>query len=68
MVIRVSEVKPELVIATYACDSCGCENYYEVNNEEFGPMVKCQSKICIENMTTGRLSFLPGHSKFISYQ
>lgn len=32
IVIRVTQVKPELVIGTYTCDSCGCENYYEVNN------------------------------------
>ena len=30
--------------------------------------MKCQSKICIENNTNGKLSFLPGHSKFKSYQ
>lgn len=47
IVIRATEVKPELVIGTYTCDHCGCENYYEVNNEQFGPMIKCQSKICI---------------------
>lgn len=61
-------MKPELVIGTYACDRCGCENYYEVNNEQFGPLMKCQSKSCIENNSNGKLSFLPGHSKFICYQ
>lgn len=27
IVVRVSEVKPEIMVATYACDICGCENY-----------------------------------------
>ena len=31
-------------------------------------MIKCQSKICIQNNTSGKLTFLPGHSKFICYQ
>lgn len=30
--------------------------------------MRCQSKSCIENNVSGRLSFLPGHSKFVSYQ
>ena len=32
IVVRATEVKPQLVIATYACDVCGCENYFEVAN------------------------------------
>ena len=31
-------------------------------------MTKCQSKMCVENKINGKLTFLPGHSKFISYQ
>lgn len=31
-------------------------------------MTKCQSRVCIENKINGKLTFLPGHSKFISYQ
>ena len=27
IVVRATEVKPELVVATYTCDVCGCENY-----------------------------------------
>jgi DNA replication licensing factor MCM7 len=27
IVVRVSEIKPHIVIATFACDICGCENY-----------------------------------------
>lgn len=31
-------------------------------------MTKCQSKKCKENKINGKLTFLAGHSKFISYQ
>jgi len=27
IVVRTSEIKPELTVATYICDLCGCENY-----------------------------------------
>lgn len=27
IVVRASEVKPEISVATFACDICGCENY-----------------------------------------
>lgn len=27
IVVRASEVKPEIAVATFACDICGCENY-----------------------------------------
>ena len=27
IVLRTSEIKPELTVATYICDLCGCENY-----------------------------------------
>lgn len=27
IVVRAGIVKPEIVVATFACDVCGCENY-----------------------------------------
>ena len=68
IVVRTSEIKPEIAVATYACDICGCENYLEVFDNNYKPLDKCMSKKCVENKVNGKLSFLPGHSKFRSYQ
>ena len=66
--MKATEVKPELVIATYTCDICGCENYLQVRDNVFKPLASCQSRKCKENKVSGKLTFLPGHSKFRSYQ
>lgn len=57
-----------MVVGTYACDICNCENYYEVKDEDFKPLSECGSKKCKEARMTGKLTFLPTHSKFRSYQ
>lgn len=64
IVVRASEVKPEISVATFACDVCGCENYMEVLDNNYRPLDKCNSKKCVENKVNGKLAFLPGHSKF----
>lgn len=68
IVVRASEVKPEISVATFACDICGCENYLEVMDNNYKPLDKCTSKKCVENRVNGKLAFLPGHSKFRPYQ
>lgn len=68
IVVRTSEIKPEIIVATFACDICGCENYLEVTENNYKPLDKCMSKKCIENKVSGKLTFLPGHSKFRPYQ
>jgi len=68
IVVRASEIKPEIAVATYACDACGCENYLEVFDNNYKPMDRCMSKKCVENKVNGKLTFLPGHSKFRPYQ
>lgn len=68
IVLRATDVKPELVIATYACDNCGCENYSHVMDGVHKPLDTCRSTKCKENNFNGKLQFLPGHSKFRSYQ
>lgn len=27
IVVRVSDIKPQIAVATYTCEVCGCENY-----------------------------------------
>ena len=68
IVLRATDVKPELIVATYTCDVCGCENYVEVLDNTHKPLGECRSKKCSENKVKGKLCFLPGHSKFKSYQ
>ena len=68
IVVRASEIKPELTVATYACDSCGCENYQEIYGGVYQPMTRCMSRKCIENKINGKITFLPGHSTFCEYQ
>lgn len=47
IVVRASTVKPEIVVATYACDICGCENYQEIKDSIYKPLTQCMSKKCI---------------------
>ena len=71
IVTRVSEVKPQLALATYTCDQGGYEVYQEVLGETFNPIGKCPSSYC--NNRRGAASspqlFLETRaSKFIKYQ
>lgn len=68
IVIKTDEVKPRLSIGTFTCDICGCENYMEIMNDKFTPMQACQSKKCKENDVSGKLTFLPTHSRFTPSQ
>ena len=68
IVVRVSDVKPEIVLATYTCEVCGYENYQEVTGKEFNPLVTCTSRRCKENKTNGKLIFNTSGSRFVAYQ
>jgi DNA replication licensing factor MCM7 len=68
IVTRVTDVKPCLVCACYACDLCGCENYQTVPEKVFMPLVECKSESCSTNRTRGKLGLQLRGSKFTSYQ
>ena len=68
IVVRVSDVKPELVLATYSCQACGYENYQEITGKEYTPLMFCTSAKCKENKTNGPLIFSSSGSKFVAYQ
>lgn len=53
IVTRVSDVRPCIVVAVYACDVCGFEAYQTVNSREFTPMVECPGRKCQTNQTKG---------------
>jgi len=66
--VRVSDVRPCIQVAVYACDVCGSEVYQIVNTREFTPKVDCPSKRCIANNTRGQLIMQVKSSKFVSFQ
>jgi DNA replication licensing factor MCM7 len=43
IVTRVSDVKPCMKVAVYACDTCGFEVYQCINGKQFTPKVECPS-------------------------
>ncbi len=47
IVVRTNAVKPEITVATYGCDVCGCENYQEIHDTSYKPLNQCMSKKCI---------------------
>jgi len=49
IVTGVSDVKPCIQVAVYACDVCGFEVYQIINTKEFTPKVECPSKKCETN-------------------
>ncbi len=50
-VVRTSEVKPLIQVATYVCDACGYEIYQPVSSQFYNPLVDCHSKPCLKNKT-----------------
>jgi DNA replication licensing factor MCM7 len=68
IVTRVSDVRPCIVVAVYACDVCGFEVYQTVNSREFTPLAECPSTRCTTNQVKGQLIMQVKSSKFVSYQ
>ena len=66
IVTRVSEVKPQLALATYTCDQGGYEVYQEVNGRSFMPLFTCPVPACCNK--NGRLALQTRGSKFIKFQ
>ena len=66
IVTRVSEVKPQLALATYTCDQGGYEVYQEVNGRSFMPLFTCPVPACCNK--NGRLELQTRGSKFIKFQ
>lgn len=68
IVMRCTEVKPMMVVATYTCDRCGSETYQPVNSMSFMPIHECPSDDCRVNKAGGRLYLQTRGSKFIKFQ
>ncbi len=54
VVIRATEVKPMLQVATYTCDRCGAETYQPISSSSFMPIEMCQSQDCQVNKSGGK--------------
>jgi len=68
VVIRATEVKPMLQVATYTCDRCGAETYQPIASSSFMPIEMCQSQDCQVNKSGGRLCLQTRGSKFVKFQ
>ena len=61
-------MKPQLEVATYTCDRCGCEIFQPIGGPSFKQLTDCPSKECVENKSGGRLSLEHRGSKFTKFQ
>uniref|UniRef100_A0A6B2KZ17 DNA replication licensing factor MCM7 n=1 Tax=Arcella intermedia TaxID=1963864 RepID=A0A6B2KZ17_9EUKA len=68
IVIRVSEVKPLMMVASYFCDQCNSETFQKVNSKQFMPITKCPSPDCTKQKSIGRLELQTRGSKFVKFQ
>lgn len=68
IVIRATEVKPMMSVATYTCDKCGVETYQPISSPSFMPLIMCTSEECKTNKSGGRLYLQNRGSKFTKFQ
>lgn len=68
VVVRASDVKPQMEVAVYVCDMCGFEVYQVIGQKQFNPLVECPSEKCVQNKIKGQLVMNIRSSKFISFQ
>jgi DNA replication licensing factor MCM7 len=68
IVLRATDVKPLLEVASSSCDRCGWETYAEVKSRSFMPETLCRSKECQTNGVRGKLYMQSRRSKFKKYQ
>nr|CAB3263696.1 DNA replication licensing factor mcm7-B [Phallusia mammillata] len=68
IVIRATEVKPMMSVATYTCDRCGGETYQPITSPTFMPLEMCPSEECQTNRSGGRLFLQNRGSKFTKFQ
>ncbi|XP_014213337.1 DNA replication licensing factor Mcm7 [Copidosoma floridanum] len=68
IVIRATEVKPLVIVATYTCDQCGAETYQSVSSMSYTPLQSCPSDDCRVNKSGGRLYMQTKGSRFTKFQ
>jgi len=68
LITRVTNVKPQIVVAAYSCDKCGDEVFQEVTSHTWTQLTTCPSDSCKRNKTNGSLVMQTRASKFIKFQ
>ncbi|CDK29772.1 unnamed protein product [Kuraishia capsulata CBS 1993] len=68
IVTRISDVKPNVVVNAYTCDTCGYEIFQEVTSKTFTPLQECVSERCKTNAKKGKLFMSTRASKFSAFQ
>lgn len=69
VVVRLTQVKPAIKVATYICEACGAETYQQVNNNDhFDLMEECMSASCRQRKIIGALCLISRGSKFVKHQ
>lgn len=55
-VVKISQTKPQILVASYLCESCGYEVFQTVHTKTFNPLLVCPSPSCKANNQRGELS------------
>ena len=68
IVVRQSEVRPFIKVATYVCTECGDETYETNYSKTFMPLLECKSDTCKNNRSIGNINLIVKASKFYKFQ
>ncbi len=68
IVVRQSEVRQFIKVATYLCYDCNHEIYQIIHGKTFMPVTFCASKVCKNNKSIGDMSINTRASKFYNFQ
>lgn len=68
LVIRASDVKPQVVVATYTCSQCGYETFQKIKEPEYSPLDVCTSSACTSAKVPGKLKHQVNGSRLIKAQ
>ena len=68
IVIKITDVKPMIKIATYICDECGNEIYQKINKKSYIPLSICISAKCQERRNKKPIIPQARGSRFIKFQ
>jgi len=68
IVVKMTDVKPFLKVASYSCDVCGYETYQVNHQRTYMPLLDCQSEQCRNNRSHGDIMQINRASKFLSFQ
>eukprot|EP01031_Cornospumella_fuschlensis_P045566 gene45566-55771_t len=69
LVVRASSVRPRAEVLTYTCEVCGSEIFQPLQGAAaFMPVLRCESRRCLENKSAGKLTLQTRGSKFVKFQ